>query len=214
MKQAPDPLYFLIFFPLLWFGVTMLLSFLSGWFGLMERFPDRAETPLLTLTNQSGSLSKVSMNRILTLSVCPAGLRIGIMRIFGPFSRDFLVPWGEITIARADRVLWKVAKLSLGRPPIGALTLQSEVADRLARAAGARWPESGEFPEETDNQALSRLVKQWLAATCLAAVFFCIVPRLIAPKGANGPPIAVAVLFPAIVFGIGAAVQYFRRNKP
>jgi hypothetical protein len=37
MKQAPDPLYFLIFFPLLWFAVTMLLSFLSGWFGLMER---------------------------------------------------------------------------------------------------------------------------------------------------------------------------------
>ncbi len=95
MKQAPDPLYFLIFFPLLWFAVTMLLSFLSGWFGLMERFPDRTENPLLTLTGQSGSLGKVSMSRILTLSVCPAGLRIGIMRIFGPFSRDFLVPRGR-----------------------------------------------------------------------------------------------------------------------
>ena len=176
MKQAPDPLYFLIFFPLLWFAVTMLLSFLSGWFGLMERFPDRAENPLLTLTGQSGSLGKVSMSRILTLSVCPTGLRIGIMRIFGPFSRDFLVPWDEIT--------------------------------------GARWPESGSFPEETGNEALSRVVNQWLAATCLAAAFFCIAPRLMGPKGVNGPPIAVAVLFPAIVFGIGAMVQYFRRNRP
>jgi hypothetical protein len=96
--------------------------------------------------------------------------------------------------------------------PIGTLTLPSQVADRLARAAGVRWPESGSFPEETDNQALSRVVKQWLAATCFAAAFFCIVPRLIAPKGADGPPIALAVLLPAIVFGIGAMVQFFRRK--
>jgi len=214
MKQTPDPLYFLIFFPLLWFAVTMLLSYLSGWFGLMERFPDRAENPLLTLTSQSGSLGRVSMSRILKLSVCPTGLRIGIMRIFGPFSRDFLVPWDEITVTRGNRLVWKVAKLSFGRPPIRTLTLPSEVADRLARTAGARWPESGSFPEETNHEALSRVAKQWLAMTCLAAAFFIIAPRLMGPKGANGPPIAVAVLFPAIVFGIGAMVQYFRRNRP
>jgi hypothetical protein len=214
MKQAPDPLYFLIVFPLFWFAVTMLLSLISGWFGLMERFPNCPEDPLLTLTGQSGSLGKVSMSRILTLSVCRAGLRIGIMRIFGPFSRDFLVPWNEITVTRANRVFWKVAKLSFGRPSIRTLTLQSQVADRLARAAGVRWPESGSFPEETDNQALSRVVKQWLAASCFAAAFFCIAPRMVGPKGVNGPPVAVAVLFPAIVFGIAALVQYSRRNKP
>jgi hypothetical protein len=212
MNQAP--LHFLIFFPLLWFGVVMLLSLLSGWFGLMERFPDRAEEPVLRLTGQSGSLRKISMNRILTLSVCPTGLRIGIARIFGPFSRDFLVPWGEITVVRADRVFWKVAKLSFGRPPIGTLAVESQVADQLARAAGARWPESGSFPEETNHQARSRIVKQWLAATCIAAAFFTLAPRLIGPKTADGPPIAVAVLFPAIVFGIGAMVQYVRRKKP
>jgi hypothetical protein len=214
MKQAPNPLYFAIFFPLMWFAATLLLSFLSGWFGLMERFPDRPETPLLTLKGQSGSLGKISMSRILTLSVCPAGLRVGIMRIFGPFSRTFLVPWDEISVSRADRVLWKVAKLSFGRPTIGTLTLQSEIADRLARAAGTRWPEPGSFPKETDHQALSRIVRQWLAATCFAAAFFCLAPRLMGPKGANGPPITVALLFPAIVFGIGAMAQYFRRNKP
>ena len=36
------------------------------------------------------------------------------MRIFGPFCRDFLVPWSEITVTRSDRVVWKVAKLSFG----------------------------------------------------------------------------------------------------
>jgi len=50
MNQAP--LYLLIFFPLLWFGVVMLLSLLSGWFGLMERFPDRTEERRSSLVSE------------------------------------------------------------------------------------------------------------------------------------------------------------------
>lgn len=201
-------------FPLLWFAVTMVLSFMSGWFGLMERFPDRSEDPLASLTNQSGSLGGVSMSRILKLSVCRTGLRVGILRIFGPYSRDFFVPWDEITVTRGDRFFLKVAKLAFGRPPIGNLTLTAKAADRLARTAGSRWPESGSLPEESSGQALSRIVKQWLAMTFFAATFFTVVPRLIGPKPANFPPIVVTVLFPAIVFGIGAIVQYVRRNRP
>ena len=214
MNAAPNPLYFLICFPLFWFAVTMLLSFVSGWFGLMERFPDRAENALTVLANQSGSLGAVSMRGILKLSVCPSGLRIGIMRIFGPFCRDFLVPWNQITVTRGDRVFWKVAKLSFGQPSIGKLTVFADVADRMARAAGNHWPEPGPFPEETGGQAFSRIAKQWAFTTTLAAAFFIIVPRLASPKGADGPPIVVAVLFPAIVFGIAAMVQYFRRQRP
>jgi hypothetical protein len=48
MNASPNPLYFLIAFPLLWCAVTMILSFLSGWFGLMERYPDRDEIPVVT----------------------------------------------------------------------------------------------------------------------------------------------------------------------
>ena len=39
-------LYFPVFFALLWFGVTLFLEFLSGWYLLMRRFPDRPETPV------------------------------------------------------------------------------------------------------------------------------------------------------------------------
>jgi hypothetical protein len=34
------------------------------------------------------------------------------------------------------------------------------------------------------------------------------------PNAGARPPIVVAILFPAIVFGIGAMVQYFRRQRP
>jgi len=196
MNGPPNPLYFLIAFPLLWFAVTMILSFLSGWFGLMERYPDRGEMPVVTLANQSGSLGLVSMRGVLKLSVCPSGLRIGIMRIFGPFCRDFLVPWNEIAVTRSDRVFWKVAKLSFGNPSNGSLKVFAEVADRMARAAGSQWPEPGSFPQETASQSLSRIAKQWVGMTGLAAAFFIIAPRLMTPHAAARPPIVVAILFP------------------
>ncbi len=214
MSAPPNPLHFLIAFPLLWFAVTVILSFLSGWFGLIDRYPDRNETPVVTLSNQSGSLGLVSMRGVLKLGVCPSGLRIGIMRIFGPFCRDFLVPWNEITVTRSDRVLWKVAKLSFGQPENGNLKVFADVADRIARAAGNHWPEPGSFPQETGSQSFSRIAKQWVAMTGLAAAFFIIAPRLMIPNSAARPPIFAAILFPALVFGIGAMAQYFRRQRP
>jgi hypothetical protein len=214
MTAAPNPLYFVICFPLFWFAVTLLLSFMSGWYGLMERYPDHGEAALAVLANQSGSLGAVSMRGILKLSVCPSGLRIGIMRIFGPFCRDFFVPWSEITITRGDLFFWKVAKLSFGQPPIGKLTVFADVADRMACAAGDHWPEAGDFPEQTPDKALSRIAKQWLLMTALASAFFIVVPWLVSPKWTAKPPIAAAILFPAVVFGIVAAVQYLRRQRP
>ncbi len=100
------------------------------------------------------------------------------------------------------------------QPSIGKLTVFADVADHMGRAAGNHWPEPGPFPEETGGQAFSRIAKQWAFTTSLAAAFFIIVPRLASPKGTDGPPIVVAVLFPAIVFGIAAMVQYFRRQRP
>lgn len=208
------PIYFPFFFVLLWFAVTILLGLMSGWYSLMQRFPDRPETALRTFKNQSGSIGLVGARSLLTLSVCPSGLRVGMMRIFGPFSKDFFVPWSEISVARKDRLFWKVTKISFGNPPEGSLTLMADLADRLARVAGNSWPEPGPFPQETDTQTSSRIFKQWVAMTGIAATFFFFAPRLMTPNGADRPPIAVAILFPAIVFGIAAMVQYFRRQRP
>jgi hypothetical protein len=43
--------------------------------------------------------------------------------------------------------------------------------------------------------------------TGLAATFFVVAPRIVAPAAA-GAPIAVAILFPAVVFGIAAVVSF------
>jgi hypothetical protein len=213
LQGANLALYFPIFFVLAWLAVTSLLGFKSGWFVLMKTYPDRSENCMRIFVRQSGSMNGVGMRSLLTLSVCASGLRVGMLRIFGIFCRDFLVPWNAITVSRSNRFLRKVAIISFGQPAIGNLTLSAEVADRIARTAGGLWPEPGPFPVETSSAALSRTLKQWAATTAFAAAFFIVVPRLMAPHTAGKPSIIVAVLFPAIFFGIGGLIQYLRRER-
>jgi hypothetical protein len=206
------PLFFPVFFIAMWLAVTTLLSFVSGWFALMQRYPDQKESPILRLKGLSGSLGFVGMRSILNISVCPSGLRLGMMRIFGPFSRPFFIPWNDLQVTRTQQFFQKVAKISLGQPKISTLTLSSHIADRLARAAPQKWPEHGSFPPETSREAATRIFKEWLFVTLIAAAFFTFAPRIMAPNGA-APPVVVAILFPAIVFGIASLIRYLARPR-
>ena len=210
-------IYFPILFPISfvcgWLFVTILLGQLSGWYDLMRRYPDKAETPLLQLRNLSGMMGIVSIGRILKIAVCPSGLRIGIMKIFGVFSRDFFVPWQEIKVVRKDRFFWQSAVLRFGE--IGTLSIPAYVADKLARSAEGHWPEMGTVPQATNWQTFKAVAKLWFLSTTCAATFFTVVPRIMLPKGADSayPPVSVAILFPATVFGIVYLIQYFQRIK-
>jgi hypothetical protein len=187
-----------------------LLGLLSGWFSLMANFADQTAEPILRIRGQSGTMGLgVRMNGILTLSVCPSGLRVGMMRLFGPFCRNFFVPWESMAIIRKTTLFWPVVELLFGNPVVGKLSVSVHVADRMARAAMGRWPEAGPFPVETRGDVFRRLLIQWGVATSFAALFFTLVPLAVAPSGAR-PPILLAILFPAIVFGVAFIVKFLR----
>ena len=54
---------------------------------------------------------------------------------------------------------------------------------------------------------LWRLLAQWAFLTVVGALFFTLAPLAVAPSG-DRPPLVVAILFPAIVFGAVAVVKY------
>jgi hypothetical protein len=204
---------FPFFFAAMWLTVTTILALLTGWFRLMEVFPDQSIEPILKLRGQSGTMGLgVSMHGILTLSVCPTGLRVGMMRIFGPFCRTFFIPWESIAVTRKTILVWPFAKLQFGYPVVGTLRLSTRTADRIARAAMGHWPEAGPFPEEKRADTFRRLLAQWAGTTVLAALFFTLVPLAVAPSGGR-PPILVAILFPAIVFGFAFVVRFFAERN-
>ena len=198
---------FALVFATLWLIVTTIVALVSGWFRLMERYPDQSEAPILRLRGQSGGMGPgVRMRGILTLGVCPSGLRVGMMRVFGPFCRDFFVPWENIAIGRKMSLFGRVAKLQFGYPAIGQLTIPAHIADSLARAATSRWPEAGPFPEESRRDVRKRLLREWAILTSIASVLL-IVPLAVVPSGFR-PLIFVAVFFSTVAIGVRSVVKY------
>jgi len=209
-----QPELFPLFFLCLWFVVTTLLGLLSGWYALMRAFPDRDEAPLQRLVWLSGKMGIVSMRSVLTIAVCPSGLRITIFRLLGPFCRPIFVPWEQIQVGRERHFLMgDMAALRFGGWHGASLLLRAEVADRLARASNGNWPEAGVLPAPDKSRLRATILRQWALSTFAASMFFIFAPRLLAPDAAGFPPVAVAILFPAIVFGIAAVVRYCRSSK-
>lgn len=162
-------LYFPLFFVGIWALATTMLGYSSGWFHLMRIYPDCDEGAIQTFSAQSGSLGGVRMNQVLKISICRTGLRIEMLRLFGPFNKPFFVPWDEISVARKDWRLWKMAELRFGQPTQGKFSVLSHVADKYARAANGAWPEPGPFPEETRAQSSARILKT-IAVSALTVV--------------------------------------------
>lgn len=213
LMERGTAILFPVCFLALWFAVSTLVSWLSGWYALMARYPDRDEQPLLCLRRQSGRMRWwCGMNNILTLSVCPGGLRVGMMRVFGPFSRDFFVPWNELAVTRRTIAVWPVAELRFGEPAVGTISLSADLANRLARGSAGRWPEAGPFPAAERGAIFRGLFAQFVVLSALSGVFFTVVPRLTAPPG-EGPPVLVAILFPAIFFGVFFLLRYVRQTR-
>ena len=211
MTQVQPPLWlfglFAIFFLLMWLLVTSFLSFFSGWFQLQRRFPCTDDTPLLHLRMQSGRMGEVNFNGILSLAACNSGLRIGMWRIFGPFTRPFQVPWDQIEPEPVTRFLMPMVRLHLGRPATRKLTIGARTWERLKAASQGIAPPSG---AETTRRLARAFLVQWAAITILAGSFFYLAPRLLSPTGEPPPqiPLIVCFGFPAAVFGAATFVRF------
>lgn len=143
--MATPALIFVVVFPLAFGGVWLLVGTMimamTGWFGLMARFPDRPGAPIARFSWVSGYMGVVRLNNALTLEVCQDGLRLAFPRIFAPFSRPIFVMWAELLVERKPGFMGSRAVLALGRPPMATLKVAASLADRMARAAGRSWPE-------------------------------------------------------------------------
>ncbi len=133
------PYVFPVFFVCMWLGVTKLLAWKSGWEELQDLYPDRDEPALLALHFQSGVLNAMlQMSGVLGLAATRTGLRLRILRLFGPFCRPFLVPWREIRVepVTARFAFRRYVRLHFGTADRGTLEISERTWQRLARHAG------------------------------------------------------------------------------
>jgi hypothetical protein len=200
------------FFPLVFGGMWLLvasrLSKLAGWPELSAKYPNRFdEHALASFSFQVGRMRTVTLQGVLKVAVCESGLRVGIVRAFAPFDKPFFVPWQELNVSIEAAGLLPIT-LTFGNPAIGALCITSELAQELQSVAGTRWPNAATIASELAAKPKTALLRQWLTITSLAAAFFYLAPRLLAPAK-EAPSLLFAVLFPAIFFGIGLRLRHW-----
>jgi hypothetical protein len=168
---------------------------------------------LLTISGQSGSMGLgVHLNHVLRLSVCPSGLRVGIMKVFCPFSGDFFVPWEEISIERKKYYFMAAAEFRFGSPSYGKLIIANHVANRLAKSAGSVWPETAPVLGDVRRETFRSVFRYWLLGTTCASAFFLIISKFAGPR-VLGPPWWGVIGFPALLFGIVSLARYLNIVK-
>ena len=205
------PVVLSFFFIGLWLLTTTLLAEFSGWFILQRRYPNMAEPALLTLRRQSGSMGMgVAMNGVLKLSACPSGLRVAIWRLFGPFSRPFLVPWDEISAEPKKMLFVPMAKLRLGAPQVGTLMIEAGPWQRLSAHSPKRARLRDTFVPISRRDIAQGLLLQWAVITAVIATFFSVASRL--PRNAPPTPFFFLIGFPALLFGFAQLIRYFRQR--
>jgi hypothetical protein len=199
-------------FSIFWVLTLTLLGVLSGWFELQKRYPDRDDEVLAGFRFQSGSLSKglpVHMNGMLHLTACRSGLRVGMWRLFGPFSRDFLVPWQVLAVSRHRMLIWRRAEIRLGVE--GKLEIAGHLADRIAAAAGGAWPERPIPVPERPSEALRAVFFDWLLVSSIYGLFFSAMRGVSTPSQGDFPLGARPFLAPFAVIGVLSVIAFLRR---
>ena len=132
---------FVVFFVLLWLGVTALLGWLSGWAKIQATFPDRPEVALASLSMQSARMGVgVSFNHCLRLDVCPSGLRIVVPAVLAPGRKPLLVPWQAIRVEEASVLGLTRYRLRFGSGRDEVILSKSSL-DAIARSSPLRAPQ-------------------------------------------------------------------------
>ena len=207
------PYLFPVYFAAMWLVVTTLLGAMTGWCGLMRRYPDIGEEALATLRRQSGVMGRaVSMSRILDVSPCPSGLRIGMMRLFGPFCRPFLVPWEALGAENSSFIVFPMVKLMFGGSASPALWLYPRTWEKLVQRSPVLSARSDGPAPLAEGALLKGAALQWLIITAFAAAFFYGALRFLAPKAPH-VPLVVCIGFPAAFFGLGQIINVLMQRR-
>ena len=90
------PLAFPFFFAGMWTGVSYLLSRLSGWSSLAERYRTGGAPDGERLAWTSGQIGGVSFRSCLNLTLAPGGLFLVPLLPFRLFMPPLLIPWADV----------------------------------------------------------------------------------------------------------------------
>jgi len=136
-----NPLYFAIFFLVLWLLVNFIISRLTGWARMAAHYPSVGGFSgklwrFQTITTRRGMGYKGST----TVGADSRGLYLSLFFIFRFGHPPFFVPWRDITITERQMFKFRALELRFRKTEDLPVRIFAKLGDRLAEAAGSNWP--------------------------------------------------------------------------
>jgi hypothetical protein len=133
---------FPVFFVCLWCGIVLLISRLSGWANLANRFRLTLPFAAQKWGWQSARMRyATNYSNCLTVGADPMGLYLDIFPLWRIGHSPLLIPWHEVSVRRRVKVLvFTYVELRLGREEQIPFRISATLASRIQAAAGPNWP--------------------------------------------------------------------------
>ena len=126
-------LVFPLFFVGLWCSVLRLLSWMSGWRRLAERFHHPKPFEGSYYRFQTAHMTGVRFGGVLEIGVGETGLYLVPMILFRLFHPPLLIPWSELRAASVKRFLFEGHRLTFHSFPGIELDLHRRTFEKMAR---------------------------------------------------------------------------------
>lgn len=133
-------LVFPFFFVFLVSAILVVLSYVSGWVALAERYRVETDFTGAVWNWQSGEMRWVNFQHSLKFGADPTGLYLAMMPPFHFRTPPLLIPWNEVAVSRGRRLFFRMVRLELGRELTIPLWISPRLATRLQEVAGSHWP--------------------------------------------------------------------------
>lgn len=125
----------------LYFAVSLVVSWWSGWAVLARHFHLRSKFTGSRWRGQSGQMRWLCGYRsCLTVGANSEGLYLSTLPFFPLFHPPLFIPWTEVSFVRKDVFFIAGIRFGLGRETSTTLWVRERLADRLKGAAGLGYP--------------------------------------------------------------------------
>lgn len=125
---------FPLVFGMMWCGVLFLLSHLSGWRRLAERYRASGQSGGHEFRWQSGYVGAVSYRNCLNVRVGPSGVSLALVRPLHVFHPDLQIPWAALSNPQSMKVLWhESTRFDVGTPKVTTIRLPKTVVEAWKR---------------------------------------------------------------------------------
>jgi hypothetical protein len=140
-KIVENPLYFGIYFLCLWTAVSLIISFVGGWFELGRVYRSAKPFPVSRWRFQDAYMRFLASYRgVLTVGADAEGLYASVFPLFRIAHPPLFIPWQDISV-RPGKCLWvRVYKFEFRQVPFVRLQLREKLGKKIQIAAGSSWP--------------------------------------------------------------------------